>query len=92
MPNAVEGLLGVYENMIDVLLVLGVFLTKDSKVEDLFCGASSCFRLHSVQYDPQHDFARMADEADQSVGLALLQVAFLGKCDARSCRRLSRVQ
>ena len=28
MPNAVEGLLGAYEDMIDVLLVLDVFLTK----------------------------------------------------------------
>ena len=37
--------------------------------------------LQSVQYDPQHDFARMADEANRSVVLALLQVAFLGKCD-----------
>ena len=37
-------------------------------------------RLQSVQYDSQHDFAWMADEADRSVVLALLQVAFLGKC------------
>ena len=34
-----------------------------------------------MQYDLQHDFARMADEADRSVVLALLQVAFLRKCD-----------
>ena len=38
-------------------------------------------RLQSVRYDLQHDFARMADEADRSVVLALLQVAFLWKCD-----------
>ena len=37
--------------------------------------------LQSVQYDLQHDFAWVADEADRSVVLALLQVAFLGKCD-----------
>ena len=37
--------------------------------------------LQSVQYDLQHDFAYVADEADRSVVLALLQVAFLGKCD-----------
>ena len=30
MPNPVEGLLEVYEDMIDVLLVLGIFLTEDS--------------------------------------------------------------
>ena len=38
-------------------------------------------RLQSVRYDLQHDFAWMADEADRSVVLALLLVAFLGKCD-----------
>ena len=37
--------------------------------------------LQSVQYDLQHNFAWVADEADRSVVLALLQVAFLGKCD-----------
>ena len=36
--------------------------------------------LQSVQYDLQHDFAWVADEADHSV-LALLQVTLLGKCD-----------
>ena len=30
MPNPVEGLLEVYEDMIEVLLVLKIFLTKDS--------------------------------------------------------------
>ena len=39
------------------------------------------FWLQSVQYDLQHDFAWVADEADRSVVLALLQVAFLGECD-----------
>ena len=38
-------------------------------------------RLQSVQYDFQNDFAWVADEADRSIVLALLQVAFLGKCD-----------
>ena len=49
-------------------LVLEVFLTEDSKVEDLLCGAPSCseaclffsndllrLRLKSVQYYLQHD-------------------------------------
>ena len=35
----------------------------------------------NLQNDLQHDFDWMADEADRSVVLALLQVAFLGKCD-----------
>ena len=30
MPNPVEGLLKVYEDMVEVLLVLGIFLTEDS--------------------------------------------------------------
>ena len=38
-------------------------------------------RLLSVQYDLQHDFAGVNNEADHSVVLALLQVAFLGKCE-----------
>ena len=37
--------------------------------------------LQSVPYDPQHDFAWAADEADRPAVMALLQVAFLGKCD-----------
>ena len=42
---------------------------------------SACLWCQSVQYDLQHDFARVINEADRSVVLALLQVAFLGKCD-----------
>ena len=37
--NPVEGSLEVYENMVEVLLVLEMFLTKDSSAEDLLCGA-----------------------------------------------------
>ena len=94
MQNPVEGLLEVYEDLVEVLLVLGLFLTEDPWVEDLLRGAPSrseaCLffsndllrlRLQSVQYDLQHDFARVADETDRSVILAPLQVAFLGKCD-----------
>ena len=94
MPNPVEGLLEVYEVMVEVLLVLEIFLTLNAQVEDLLCGAPSCseaclffsddlLRLwpQSVQYDLQHDFAWVTDEADCSVVLALVQVAFLGKCD-----------
>ena len=43
MPNPVKGLLEVYEDMVEVLLVLEIFITKDSQVEDLFCGAHSCY-------------------------------------------------
>ena len=37
--------------------------------------------LQSVKYDLQHDLAWVTDEAYGLVVLALLQVAFLGKCD-----------
>ena len=37
--------------------------------------------LQSVQYDLQHDFTWVTDDAYCSVVLALLQVAFLGKCE-----------
>ena len=30
MPNPVEGLLEVYEDMVEVLLVMEIFLTEDS--------------------------------------------------------------
>ena len=94
MPNPVEGLLEFYEEMVEVLLMLEIFLTEDSLVEDFLCAAPSCSKaclffsddllrlwLQSVRYDLQHDFAWVTDEADCSVVLALLQVAFLCKCD-----------
>ena len=37
--------------------------------------------LQSVQYDLQHDFAWVTVEADCSVILALLHVAFFEKCN-----------
>ena len=80
--------------MIQILLVLEILFTQDSKVEDLFCGASSgsepslffnnnFFSLGFVpiQNDLQHDFARMTDEADSSVVLAELQVALFRECN-----------
>ena len=38
MPNLTE----VYEDMVEDLLVLEIFLTEDSLVEDLLCGAPPC--------------------------------------------------
>ena len=94
MPDPVEGLLEVYEDMTAVLLVLKIFLTENAWVEDLLCGTPSCSEaclffgddllrlwLQSIQYELQHDFAWVTDEASCLVVLALLQVAFLGKCD-----------
>ena len=45
------------------------------------CSAAMILWLQFVQCDLQHDFALVADEADRSVVLALLQVAFLGERD-----------
>ena len=74
--------------------MLEIFLIKESEVEYLYRVAPSCSEtclffsdevlclwLQSAQYDLQHDFAWVTDEADRSVVLALMQVVFLGKCD-----------
>ena len=45
MPNPVEGLLEVYEDVVEVLLVLEIFLTENAYVEDLLCGAPTCFEV-----------------------------------------------
>ena len=42
MPYLIKGLLEIYENMIQALLMVKEFLAKDSKVEDMFTGAPSC--------------------------------------------------
>ena len=41
MPYSVKGFFEINEDMVQILLMLGVLFTQDSKVEDLFCGASS---------------------------------------------------
>ena len=42
MRNHAVGLLEIYEDMVEVLLVLKVFLTEHSHVEDPHYGAPSC--------------------------------------------------
>ena len=42
MPNPVKGLLEVYEDMVEVLLMLEIFLTENAYVEDLLYGTPSC--------------------------------------------------
>ena len=79
---------------VQILLMLKVLFRQDSKVEDLFCGASSgsepslffsnyffSLGFKPIQVDFQHDFARMADEADSSEVLAELQVALFRECN-----------
>ena len=92
MPNPIEGLLEVCEDIVEVLLVLETFLPKDSSFEDLLCSAPSCCEacLSSAMILSACGFSMcgvilsmtlMAGEADRSVVLVMLQVAFLGKCD-----------
>ena len=41
MPYSVKGFFEINEDMVQILLMLEVFFSQNSKVEDLFCGASS---------------------------------------------------
>ena len=41
MPYSVKGFFETNKDMVQVLLMLEVLFTQDSKAEDLFCGASS---------------------------------------------------
>ena len=68
----------INEDMVQILLVMEVLSTQDSKVEDLLCGASSGFNpslffsnylfgFKPIQERFQHDFARVIVETDGSV-------------------------
>ena len=94
MPYSVEGFFEINEDMVQILLMLEVLFTQYSKVEGLFCGASSdsepslffsnyffSLGFQPIQDDFQHDFARLTDEADSSVVLAELQVALFRECN-----------
>ena len=85
MPHPVERLLKINKDVVDVLLVLAVLLTRNSDVEDVFCGNSSTSKaslllgydllfvwlqsLLGFQNDFQHEFAPMTDETGGSVVL-----------------------
>ena len=94
MPYSVKGVFEINEDMVQILLMLELLFTQDSKVECLFCGAFSGsepslffsnyffrFGFKPIQDDCQHDFARMTDEVDSSVVLAELQVALFKECN-----------
>ena len=85
--------LSINEDMIQILLMLEVLFTQGSKVEDLFCDASSgseaslffsnyffSLGLKPFQDDFQNDFAQITDEADSPVVLAELQGALFREC------------
>ena len=103
MPYSVKGFFEINEGMVQILLMLEVLFTYDSKAADLFCGASSGSELSlffssyffslgfkPIQDDFQHDFARMTDEADSSVVLTELQLALFRECDNQRLSPLGR--
>ena len=94
MPYSVKGFFEINEDMVQILLMLEVLFTQDSKFEGLFCDASSGSEpsllfsnyFFSLGFKPikdvfQHDFARMTDDVDSSVVLAELQVALYRECN-----------
>ena len=78
MPYPVRCFSEIYEDMIQILLMLKLLFTQDSQIEDKFCGASPGYEpsllqqyrnpfslgFEPVQDDFQHDFTRMTDEAE----------------------------
>ena len=71
MPYSVKGFLKIDKDMVQILLMLEVLFTQDSKVEELFCGAPSgsepslffsnylfSLGLKPLQDDFEHDFSR----------------------------------
>ena len=94
MPYSVKGFFEINEDMVQILLMLEILFTQDSKVKDLFSGASSgsepslffsnyffSLGFQPIEGDFQQDFARMTDAADSSVVLAELQVALFRECN-----------
>ena len=51
MPNSVECLLEVHEDLVKALLVLEVFLTEYSKIENLLSCAPSCSEVFLFFFD-----------------------------------------
>ena len=49
MPYPVKGLLEVYEDMVEILLMLQVFLAEDPEIEYLFLGALLVLRFSVVR-------------------------------------------
>ena len=63
--------------MVQILLMLEVLFTQDSKVEYLFCGASSGFEPSLFS----NYFFSLGFKADSSVVLAKLQIALFRECN-----------
>ena len=91
MSYSVKGFFEINEDMVQILVMLAKLFTQDSKVKELFCGASSgsepslffsnyffSLGFKPIQDNFQHDFARMTDETDSSVVLQSCRLPFLG--------------
>ena len=85
MPYPVKCLFEVNKDLVEIFLVLQVLFAEDSKVEILLCSTVSCSKaglffsddvlylwFESIKDDLQHDFTRVADEADCPVVLTQL--------------------
>ena len=90
MPDFVKRLHKVYEVVKQIALVLKLLLFDDSNIEDLFycvpawpktclffCQLFLSLGPESVEDNSEHDLAGMADQADGTRILSLLEVAFL---------------
>ena len=98
MPDCQKPL-EVYEVVEQMALVLQVLLYDDLSAEGLFYFAPSwsktclffcqqflSFGLESVEVNSEHDHAEMADQANGTIVLTLLEVTFLWqKYDKRVC-------
>ena len=73
MPYSVKGFFEINEDMVQILLMLEVLFTQDSKVEDLFCGASSGSEpsLFFSKYFFNLGFKPIQDDFQQSISLSL---------------------
>ena len=104
MSCSVKCIFEIYEDMVQILLILKVLFTLDSEVENLFCDASpssepslffsnnlSSFGFAYIQDDFQHDFTWMTDEADGSVVLAELKVSLLREFNNQLLSLFSRI-
>ena len=52
MPYSVKGFFEINEDMVQILLMLEVLFTQDSKVEDLFCSAPLLYFLLKTVTEP----------------------------------------
>ena len=56
----------IFEDMVQILLMLKVLFTQDGKVEDLFCGDSTSSQP-SLFFSNQHDFTWVTDEVNHQM-------------------------